>query len=346
MAKNVIEGSVKLRGCPNAASLLVSFAIAAMLFALSQPVWAETVFVVDSYHAAYPWSSECRGGLQEELLHGIDVQFFEMDTKRYPDSRFAERAEAAWKACIRAHPDLVVLMDDNALRFLGKRMSDAGFPVVFMGINGNPRRYFSAHSIPYNVSGVLERPLLMRSVKYLGEFLQAPAKRFLVMMDDAYTSDAIIESSLGGRRDRLVSGIEVETFLTGDFGAWKRRVHRVGAGNYDAVILGSYAALEDDDGNQVPLDDVTVWTAANCRVPVFSFWHFSVGKGKAIGGLLISGVEQGKAAARIVNRYLTSGEMPALDIPAKGALVFSEHELARWGITLPVRIRLRSTFID
>lgn len=316
-----------------------AFLLALAVWGWTDRAWAERLFVVDSYHLGYPWSAECRRGLLEGLVRGVEVEFFELDTKRRPKAELAPRAEAAMEACRGYQPDVVVLMDDNALRFLGARMSDEGYPVVFMGINGNPRRYFPGNSIPFNVSGVLERPLLMRSVRYLGKLVASRpgprVGRFLIMMDDAPTSDAIIESSLGGRRELLISGLEVEVFLTGSFGAWKKRILGLDAGRYDAVILGSYAALKDEDGRQLSLDDITCWTSSACPVPVFCFWDFSVGRGKAVGGLLLSGVEQGKAAAETVNAYLTTGEMPSISIPEKGHLVFSGHELKRWGFGVP-----------
>lgn len=341
------EGRLPKRGAAWGLVPVCAVLVAAALHIMTAlPACAETVFVVDSYHGSYPWSSECRQGLLEGLMSGVKTQFYELDTKRRSEAEVSWRLEAAWKACNEARPDLVVLMDDNALRHLGPRMSDAGYPIVFMGINGNPRRYFHANSIPYNVSGVLERPLLMRSVKYLGEFIDVMSRRFLVMMDDAYTSEAIIDSSLGGRRELLVSGFEVETFLAGSYEVWKRRVLNLDKARYDAIILGSYAALRDETGRQVPLDDVTQWTARNSSVPVFCFWNFSVGKGKAIGGLLIDGGEQGREAARMVNRYLVEGEMPVLTIPEQGSLVFSRYELARWGLVLPERMKCLTKMVE
>ena len=330
--------------------LVAAFVMAVTAWGWTACAWAERLFAVDSYHVGYPWSAECRSGLLDGLVRGVEVEFFELDTKRRPEAEFATRAEEAMRACREYRPDVVVLMDDNALRLLGPRMSDEGYPVVFMGINGNPRRYFPGHSIPFNVSGVLERPLLMRSVRYLGKLVAArPGQRvgrFLVMMDDAPSSNAIIETSLGGRRELLVSGLEVEVFLTGNFEAWKKRILGLDVSRYDAVILGGYAALKDENGRQLSLDETTCWTSSACRVPVFCFWNFSVGKGKAIGGLLLSGVEQGKAAAETVNAYLATGEMPSVSIPEKGHLVFSSYELRRWGFGVPEPMVYSTKLLD
>ena len=88
-------------------------------------------------------------------------------------------------------------------------------------------------------------------------------------------------------------------------------------------------------GNNVPLDEVSQWTSENSPVPVFSFWSYSIGIGKTIGGLTISGEQQGQEAAKLVNDYFSSGELGSIVTPARGRFIFSEHELQRWGIVLP-----------
>lgn len=319
---------------------------AALFWSFAGAAAAGGVFVVDSYHEGYQWSDECRCGLKETLAGGRDTTIFELDTKRLPPEAFHERVLAAWEAMERARPDVVVLMDDNALRLLGQQASDAGLPVIFLGVNQNPRIYFRNNVVPDNVGGVLERPRLARAVKFLGELLSPSPRRILVMMDDAYTSRAIIDVHMGGRPSMRIADIGVDAFLTSSQERWREKVLGLKDEGYDALVLGGYAALKDDGGGSVPLSRTTSWTAENSPVPVFSFWNFSVGPGRAIGGLLISGLEQGRAAGRLVERYLETGRMPCIEQSGAGAFVFSRSGLDRWGIRLPERIRIRATFMD
>ena len=326
----------------------VALAVAVVTLCLSTThaarVW--TVFVVDSYHASYPWSRECRQGLLDGLGKDVRPVFFEMDTKRRPASEFPARADAAWDACAELAPDVVVLMDDNAVRYLGERMSAAGLPVVFMGVNNNPRKYFSSQRIPANVSGVLERALVLRFMNALGEILDYAPRRVLLLMDESQTSEAMIETSLGGHREMVVSGIEMAIFQTANFSAWREYAQGITKDNYDAVILGSCGALKDDEGRQVPLDDVSGWSARAVRVPVFGLWDIVVGKGKAIGSLLVNGSDQGRVAAGVVNGYLSSGRMPPIGYTNRASMVFSRYELDRWGIELPDDVLDRASFVD
>lgn len=310
----------------------------AVVAALASSGWAGTVFVVDSYHEAYPWSRVCRQGLLEGFQNDVSPVFFEMDTRRRPASEFAERADKAWEACRALSPDVVVLMDDYAVRYLGARMSGAGFNVVFMGVNDNPRRYFPSNSIPSNVSGVLERALGLRLVRDIGELLPTFPQRILVLMDTSITSEAIIRNSFGGQVHTVVSGIAVDVLLTDSSDDWRRRVQSLADSQYDAVIIGSYASLKDAAGRQVPLDETSRWTAKASPLPVFALWDISVGKGKAIGGLVVDGRKQGRDAAFLVNRVLNDGIVPPIQYGTRARLVFSRHELDRWKLVLPERM--------
>ena len=61
---------------------------------------------------------------------------------------------------------------------------------------------------------------------------------------------------------------------------------------YEAIFIGLYHTLVDDDGKHVSEQTVLEWTSAHSPVPLFCFWEFSVGKGKAIGGLVLDGRDQ------------------------------------------------------
>lgn len=84
-------------------------------------------------------------------------------------------------------------------------------------------------------------------------------------------------------------------------------------------------------------EEVIRWTSAHSQVPVFGYWEFAVGKGKALGGLVNSGTPQGAEAAVLVRRILAGEPLTKLyPVSAEyGDLMFSMHELNRWGIQLP-----------
>ena len=57
---------------------------------------------------------------------------------------------------------------------------------------------------------------------------------------------------------------------------------------------------------------VLAWASAHSPVPLFCFWEFSVGKGRAIGGLVLDGRDQGAKAAELVNAILAGAQPKTL----------------------------------
>ncbi|USD66655.1 hypothetical protein J4N39_06640 [Vibrio sp. SCSIO 43136] len=312
-----------------------------MVLLLSQQVLAKNLVFIHSYHFEYPWVGEYRIG----FLNSIDevtIHDFQMDTKRKPASEFEAIADQAWKFIESKNADLVLLADDNALKFLGPRLVSKEIPFIFLGINANPRNYIPITSVS---SGVLERPLLKRSVFMVNKVIPG-VKRVLVLMDSAHTSNAIIETAFNNKMKQDVLGIYVETRKTEDFATWQREIVDSEANGFDAVIIANYAALSDVHGQNVSLDDVSEWTSKNTPLPLFAFWSYSVGENKAVGGLSISALEQGITAAEQANEFLRSGTMPPIITPKRGAFIFSRSELAKWGLELPEDILSKAVLKD
>ncbi|MGJ7095494.1 hypothetical protein U0T99_13830 [Vibrio hannami] len=314
-----------------------------MTFKLS----AATVFVVDSYHAEYLWTSECRRGLESVFNDQHQLTYAEMDTKRIPSSEFANRGNDIWQKILLANPDIVITMDDNALKYLGQRVSDAGIPLVFMGVNNDPKVYFNNGAIPPNVSGVLERPLLKQNLKFLlPRLLDLKAHRTLLLMDSGVTSEAIVNTyrAQGGRD--MIGGVQLDFYLANDFKEWQEKINSLSIDDYDAVLISSYSRLKNENGDQVSSEITTEWTSVNSNIPVFAFWRYSVGKNKAIGGFVNSGYKQGELAANIVDEILSVGTIPYIEKSADGEYLFSQYELERWGLKLPNNVLRRAELLE
>ncbi len=305
------------------------------------PVWANKLVFIHSYHLEYPWVKEYRHGFLG-VVDEISIFEYEMNTKRRPASEFATIGDNAWEFIQQKQPDLVVLADDNALRLLGPRLIEKQLPSVFLGVNGNPRLYFS---LAETMTGVLERPLMRRSVSMLREVVPN-LKRVKVMMDNGVTSYAILETSFGNKMKQVISGIQVDTVLLATFELWKQNVALTQKEGYDAIIVANYAAMTNYQGKHVTLNEVSEWTGEHSPVPVFAFWAYSIGPGKAIGGLTISGLQQGIEAAKKVNTYFRTGKLPLISTPKRGTLVFSQQELGRWGLLLPKEISEKGIVLE
>jgi hypothetical protein len=172
------------------------------------------VLVIQSYHKEYPWDAGFLKGIRETLGNSARVTAFEMDTKRLPKETFSERAELAFAAYQEAQPDLVMVADDNATKMLADRISKTGTPVVFLGVNGDPRKYDLVGN-PL-VGGVLERPLVKRSIKSMQQIMPNKVEKALVLFDDSVTPQEVLQGQFKGEQHIKLAGRSAELHLTND----------------------------------------------------------------------------------------------------------------------------------
>ena len=291
------------------------------------------ILVIESYHAGYAWDKSYKQGLREVLGDKFDLEFFEMDTKRIPNSEFKNRARLALDEYRKINPDLVILADDNALQYVGPGLAGTKTPVVYLGINNNPRKYkIVGHK---NITGVLERPLLVSSISTIKKIIPE-LKKILILFDSGITSKASLSEIFRNKTSlRFSSDVQADMKMIGDLKIWKKTILSAKQNGYDAVIVGLYHTISEN-GKHVKASDIIEWTSENTPVPPFGFWEFSVGPDKTIGGFVLSGKEQGIAAAKIVLEIM-SGKSPHSIYPVtgkKGALLFSTTQLKKWYLSL------------
>ncbi|WP_411993411.1 ABC transporter substrate-binding protein [Agarivorans sp. DSG3-1] len=321
----------------------ISLLLLLPLVAMAKP----HILVIESYHQEYAWDQSYIKGLESVLADDYQLSYFQMDTKRIPSSRHRSRGEMAWQRYLDLKPDLVILGDDNALKYLGPRFAKTKLPVVYLGINNNPRSYH-VHQRK-NITGVLERPLIKRTVATVSTFMNEPPKRMLILFDDSTTSKTVLKETFGGNTQVNVSGIKLELRLMSSWSEWQDSINHLEEEGFDAVVFGLYHTLRDDKNKHVPAEQVIAWSAKNTSVPPFGFWDFSIGKDKAIGGLVLFGFEQGRLAAELAHTILTTDVVPHSLGPKtgeKGRYLFSRSQLERYNITLPDNINSKAIFID
>ncbi|WP_027709877.1 ABC transporter substrate-binding protein [Zooshikella ganghwensis] len=307
---------------------------------------ANKVLLIESYHADYPWDISYVEGLRSVFeSKEISLLRFQMDTKRVPSVEYQQKADEAWAYYQQVQPDLVILGDDNALKFLAEKFSQTNTPVVYLGINSNPNKLGITKY--KNITGILERPLFKKSIAQVKEILPN-AKKLLILFDNGTTSTQALEDEFKGKKTGAISGIKIDIHQIGILSEWKSAVSSAKESGYDAIITGLYHTLRDGNDKSVDSTNLIEWTSENTPVPMFAFWDFAVGPKKAIGGLVLYGFSQGQAAGKMAMDIL-SGKQPSSIRPKigeKGRNLYSKSLLEKWSITLPDSIAKRADYID
>ncbi len=296
---------------------------------LAQPL----VMVVESYHPENGWDREYLQGLRSKLNGVAELDFIALDTKRLPTSEHLEQAKLALQEIQQRKPQLVVLGDDAALALLGTHLALMKMPVVFLGVNADPRRYF-AGKLPVTVTGILERPLYQQNVDLI-RALRGADSRILVLLDQD-RSAFILQDDLQKLKLRGVEVVLVERFAD-----WQTKVINANQ-HYDAILLGTYQALTAADLKHVDAEKVMQWTSEHSPIPLFGFWDFAIGRQAAAGGMVLSGFEHGAAAGKMVRSLL---QLPQANMPIQpsspGHLVFSRAKVAHWQLKIPPSLQKR-----
>lgn len=317
--------------------------LAVLFLLLALPALACRVLVIESYHPEFAWDAQYKAALATALPE-CRLDSFALDTKRQPESVWPARRDGAL-AYLKANPaDLVVLGDDAAVKLLAAPLAGTSVPVVYLGVNNNPRMY----PLGSNCTGVLERPLVRRNIALLQELLPG-VRQVVLLFDRDLTAQVLKEEVLGKQDEQTVAGIRVRVQYLGTFAEWQSAVRAVPGDGSAAIVVATYQALHDEQGKTLDGNAVLAWTNANSRAPLFAFWEHAVGAQGAIGGMVVSGREQGRHAGRIARKILFEHVKPQDINPQIGNssdFVFSRSQLQRFSITLPEWLAKQSRYLD
>ena len=313
-------------------SLVGLLSVTALLL-LAQPAFAgqQKVLVIHSYDERLAWTRQCNKGIRSALPDTVSLKTIYLNTKSIPEAEHRGRAMEAFETFRGSNPDLVMLGDDNALRLLGPLIAETGVPIVYFGINSNPRDYFD--TLPQNVFGVIERIPVFPWIRWLLQIMPE-TESALVLMDGSPTADSILKTTFKGRKSVTVDGKVVDCDSVADWSKWKRRVLE---SKYDFILMPIYHALRDDSGKHVPYDKVVAWMSENSRSPVFATQDYAVGDHGIVGALVVVGEEHGLHAGLIAKGILEGERVPAVATAddQQGRLFFNRKQLERFGIVLP-----------
>lgn len=307
---------------------------------------AANIVVIESYHHSYQWDQEYYQAIYDTLSHQHKVSYFEMDTKRLPNELHKERAELAWQYIQSQSPQLVILADDNAIQYLHQRLDETQIPVVYLGINANPREYrLNEHK---RFTGVMERPLLKRSLLLIQRLLpQSHHKKILVLFDHGRTADSAAEY-ISTQRSSMLADIEVNIIQLAHLDEWQRQVLSAKEQGYNAIVVALYQTVRDAENRSVEAEQLLQWIAEHTPVPNFGFWGFSVAAEGNIGGYVLDGYQHGKIAATMAAKIL-AGEQPENIFPViddLGKYMFSRKGLAKWQLKLPQEIEANTLWVE
>lgn len=312
-----------------------------LLFTTGMAGNTKKVVIIGSYHKGYAWSDTCVEGINSVLANKYIVKTHFMDTKRLPRESHPEAVEKAFTFIEQEKPDLILLGDDNSLKYLGPGLAKTKIPVVFYGINENPRIYFEGQ-VPSNITGILEIPLTSQSLRYINKLLP-DSKKVIALFDNSTTTEGMISTIFQGRTSLSAMGITMDVIKAGTFKQWQQIIANSANLGYDAIILNTIYTIKDDRGNVVDPVELTRWTSKNTPLPLFGTSDTVLIEPLVAASYLIKGEKHGELAGSIALQILL-GRRPS-SIPflrdEEGELFFITKQLERFHISVPLELEER-----
>ena len=322
------------------------------------------IFVVSSYHKSYLWSQSTQRGLSQAMLdygyldgdHQV-VAFGEndyvessravlkkvwMDSKRRNDPRsLALATHRIMTAMNEFRPDLVLLGDDNAAKYVGNQLLDTETPVVFWGINGLPLKYGLVDSMDvpgHNVTGVWQAGYHKESLEFLHSLVPS-AKTFAILACDSETARPNVKQIQALARSGKLPLQLVDVVVTNSFKEFRERALEL-AQRVDAFFVLNHDTLKDEQGNHVDMLTVGRWYLENIKKPEASHEDQFVREGMLLTAN-DSGFNQSYRAFEMAYDILEQGLNPGrirTATPSRGPFMVNRRRAEALGISLDNRV--------
>ncbi|WP_281886325.1 ABC transporter substrate-binding protein [Paenibacillus sp. YYML68] len=268
---------------------------------------------VMSYHSPWEWTDAQLEGFKASFKNvQVDWKVIQLDAKRISSPDQLEQMGQLVRGEIDAYqPDLIYTSDDEAQRYVAKHYNNTKTPVVFSGVNWEPSTYgFDQAS---NVTGVLETEHFVDNVKLMKQI--SPSVRKVAVVFDQAEIWKPVTKRMKAQLAELPPEIDFPIWDTIEtFEQFKQRMTDY-PNHVDAVALIGIFNFKDENGANVPYQDVLRWTAENSKLPDFSFWKDRAAHG-TLSTVTVSGYEQGYEAGILARRVLEDGEKPS-SLPMK-----------------------------
>jgi PAS domain S-box-containing protein len=289
------------------------------------------VLVLHSYSPDFVWTQSQQAGVDAvfgPLAGDYDLRIEYLDAVHHPELLKGPELLELLRAKLSRQRFQVVLTSDNAAFDYARVHRPElfpGVPIVFTGVNGYRAELLQGET---GITGVAEDTDLAGTLRVLLQLRPGTKRIVFPGMADDLTYRAI-RSTVA--RELAAVPPQVATVFPEypDVDAAVEDLRRL---PQDAAIV-IMSNMRTADGEGITSQRVVELVSDAAPVPVFTNWDFVVGHG-ALGGSVISGVEQGRRAAEIALRVLR-GERPESIPVSRGVgntLAFDHRQLTRFQI--------------
>jgi PAS domain S-box-containing protein len=289
------------------------------------------ILYINSYHTDYPWSEDVGSGIREQLKADApkaNLLIEYMDTKQHtPEPLYPVLADLFERKYNTQQPAVIIVSDNNALNFIcnyRQRLFPA-VPVVFCGVNNFSDDLIQGQE---NITGVVEAASYRKTIELALNIHPDTTAIYSIAGSSATTR--IIASELvpvAAEFANRVNFIQIHERSLAQFATELEKIPSTGI----VLWLGLY---RDTTGTSLSTQEAFDFIHAHTRQPIYTMWSHDLPY--CIGGVLISGQEQGRQAAAMAARILNGAladSLPVIRVSPNVAML-NYDEMRRVGITM------------
>ncbi|MBU1565348.1 MAG: response regulator [Proteobacteria bacterium] len=315
---------------PKLTALLILF-----LFLLFTPALSfadqdkKHVLYLNSYHNGYKWSDGLLDGVRSVLNKSrfkVDLQIEYMDAKKFSYNVISKNLLGLYKEKFKGETfDTIVISDNDAMNFIAQYRHELfpGVPVVFCGVNDLQEADIAAG----NITGVVETFDFLATLD-IAQKLHPEKDHLIVLIDDSITGVNIrhqIETILESHQTEL----KIEYWIQLSLEEAQQRVSKLPKNTF--IFIAPYYQIIN--GRYYTSEEVSDAIYRHSSVPIFTSWEFLIGHG-AVGGKVLSGMEQGRIAGEMTLSILQGTKADAIPIMKEpsGIYLFDYKVMEKLGI--------------
>jgi ABC-type uncharacterized transport system substrate-binding protein len=271
-------------------------------------------------------------GIRETLgTKNVAPEFLYVDFDGIPDDAGKIAAgNAAVEKIKGLSPDVVMVLNDNTLKYVGLNMTEV--PVVFAFVFGAP----DTLGLPKpNITGVARRSYAADIWKMAKELTGA---KTVALISKNTFSMAGVKQVLSSQTDGLekLSGVRyLDMFLCDTFEQWEKHVKNWPA---EMIYLADASRIKNGD-KEMTNAELVAWTVSNATVPVIASNEEDTRSG-ALFSIVADVKGWGSQASEMVLKVLAG--TPIAQIPmetvTKGALLINAKTASKMGVEIPYEI--------
>jgi len=260
------------------------------------------VIYVNSYHKGYPSSDSIEYGLNKTIKNA-EMRTFYLDSKKQQNTDSIQRKSSAILETIRtSNPDLVILSDDNAMKFLiDSLMLQKSLPVIFCGVNWSAQKYIINME---RVTGMLEVLPLKEMLSII--LKQYPRAETITILSE-YSQSEINNKEILDTLFRN-TGLTPNYQLAEDYAEWKDFFIQANQSS-DLIYFSTNGAIKNWE------DSLAVaFVEENIKIPVVTCDDFMMPY--CVYGMTKIASEQGEWVGETANRILAGDQISEIPITA------------------------------